>query len=184
MQIDREACDMRSTTLLALVLVTAGCTSNPTSIVEVIEEEDGFPDLTVQAFIPPIIMAGSGATIYLSDLVANVGETRSAESTVRYYISDEPEIDVDTAIVIGERPLRSLGPEEEDQSMELPFVIPGGLGLPPLYLAACVDVDDTLAEINERNNCTTSNSGNNSMYMSPAIFDGVGVIPDLDQPPR
>jgi hypothetical protein len=180
---------MRSRTLLALVLAIAGCAANPASIVEVVEEEDGFPDLTVHAFIPPIIMAGSGATIYLSDFVANVGEARSAESTIRYYISDEPEIDVGTAIVIGERPLRSLGPKEEDQSMELPFVIPGGLGIPPLYLAACIDVDDTLVEINESNNCTTNNSDNNPMIMSPmfmpgVIFDGAGVMPDPDQSPR
>lgn len=175
---------MRSVTLLVLVMVMAGCASSPIPVVDTVEEEYGFPDLTVHAFIPPIIMAGSGATIYLSDLVANVGEARSAESTIRYYISDEPEIDFGTAIVIGERTLRSLGPKEEDESMELPFVIPVGLGLPPLFLAACVDVDDTLVEINERNNCTTSESGNNSMYMSPAIFDGVGIMPDPDQSPR
>ncbi len=172
---------MRSAAMLALVTVLAGCASSSTPVVDAVEEEYGTPDLTVQAFIPPIIMAGSGATIYLSDLVANVGEARSAESTVRYYISDEPEIDVRTAIVIGERTLRSLGPKEKDQSMELPFVIPMGVGVPPLFLAACVNVDDTLVEINKSNNCATSESVNNSMYMTPAIYDGIGVMPGLDQ---
>lgn len=175
---------MRFVNLLALIVVLAGCASNRTPAVDPVEEENGIPDLTVQAFIPPIIMAGSGATIYLSDLVANVGEGRSAESTIRYYISNEPEIDVSTAKLIGERTLRSLGPKEVDESMEVPFVIPVGLDLPPLYLAACVDVDDTLVEMNEENNCTTSNSGDKSMYMSPAIFDGVGIMPDPDQSPR
>lgn len=175
---------MRSVVLLALTVVLAGCASSGTPVVDPVDDEYGTPDLAVQAFIPPIIMAGSGATIYLSDLVANVGEGRSAESTIRYYISDEPVIDVSTAMVIGERTLRSLGPNETDESMERPFVIPAGLDLPPLYLAACVDVDDALVEINEDNNCTTDTSGDNPMFLSPAIFDGAGVIPDPDQSPR
>ena len=175
---------MRSVAYIALVVMLTSCASNQTPIIDVVEEEFGTPDLTVQAFIPPVILAGSGATIYLSDLVTNVGDARSAESTIRYYISDSPEIDVNVAIVIGERNLRSLGPKERDESMELPFVIPAGLGSPPLYLAACVDVDDVLTEVNESNNCTNNNSGDNSMFMSPAIYDGVGVMPNPDQSPR
>lgn len=168
---------MKPAILAAMIVLLTACASDQTAVVDPVEEDNGIPDLTVQAFIPPVIMAGSGATIYLSDLVANIGEGRSGESTVQYYISNEPDIDVSTAKVIGERTLRSLGPNEVDESMELPFVIPAGLDHPPLFLAACVDVDDTLLESNDGNNCTTANSDENSMYMSPAIFDGVGVVP-------
>ncbi|MBT8086190.1 MAG: hypothetical protein KJN72_13260 [Woeseia sp.] len=170
---------MRSITSVALIVTLSSCAINQRSAIDVAEEEYGFPDLTVQAFIPPIILAESGATIYLSDLVANTGESRSAKSTVRYYISAVPEIDVSVALVIGERNLRSLGPKERDESMEMPFVIPAGLSPPPLYLAACVDVDDVLTETNESNNCSNSNSRENSLFMSPALFDGVGVTPVL-----
>ncbi len=168
---------MKPAILAALIVLLTGCASDQIAVVGPVEEDNGIPDLTMQAFIPPVIMAGSGATIYLSDLVANIGEGRSGESTIRYYISDEPEIDVSTAQVIGERALRSLGPKEVDESMELPFVIPVGLDQPPLFLAACVDVDDKLLETNDGNNCTTSNSVEDSMYMSPAIFDAAGVVP-------
>jgi len=96
-------------------------------------------------------------------LTSNIGYGRSAETVVRYFISAKPIIDVSTSIVIGERKLRSLATDESDESLERPFVIPGGLGQPPLFLAACVDIDDELDEIYEENNCTTNRPGMHQM---------------------
>jgi len=96
-------------------------------------------------------------------LTSNIGDGRSAETIVRYFISDQPISDVNTSIVIGERKLRPLATNESDESLERPFVIPEGLSQPPLFLAACVDIDDELDEIYEENNCTTNRSGMHQM---------------------
>lgn len=134
------------------------------------EEYWGLPNLVIQAFIPPIILAGEGDTIYLSDLIANVGDNVSGTALVRYYISNVSPVDVSTALVIGERQLRALKPKEHDESMEKPFVIPEGAGQPPLFLAACVDVKDDVYETTDDDNCTTSPAGAGQM-----IFDSGAV---------
>lgn len=130
----------------------------------------GLPNLVIQAFIPPIILAGEGDTIYLSDLTANVGDNISGTTVIRYYISDVSPVDVSTALVIGERTVPQLKPKEHDESMEKPFVIPEGAGQPPLFLAACVDVNDVVYELSDDDNCTTSPAGAEQL-----IFDSGGI---------
>lgn len=166
---------MERTIPLLLAITIAACTSVPVEP----EVKSGDPDLTIQAFIPPVIFAGAGDTIYISDLTSNIGDGPSTQAVIRFYISDSAPIDVSTAVVIGERQVRALGADESDESIEVPFVIPDGAGQPPLYLAACVDVDDHLAEIVEENNCTTNRSGDHQM-----LFDSGMVVPRGEQPYR
>ena len=130
----------------------------------------GLPNLVLQAFIPPMILAGEGDTIYISDLSANVGNNVSGPTIVRYYISNVLPVDVSTALVIGERELRGLKPGETDESLEKPFEIPEGAGSPPLFLAACIDVGEVVDENSEEDNCTTSPAGADQM-----IFDSGAV---------
>ena len=136
--------------LLAIFLT--GCAGSPEA-----PEPDyrGHPDLVIRGFIPPLIFAGEGDTIYLSDLVENTGTNVSVRTTVRYYVSDQSPVDVTSARVMGERVLRALIPGATDESMEKPFVIPLGAGQPPLFLAACVDPDDLVTELHDDDNCTT-----------------------------
>jgi len=136
------------------------------------EEYWGVADLAIQAFIPPILLAGEGDTIYISHLVSNVGDNVSAETVIRYYISNKSPVDPTTALIIGERTVPSLKPKENDESMEQAFVIPAGVGSPPVFLAACVDVDDVVEELREDNNCTINRTGTNQMP-----FDSGAVMP-------
>ena len=169
---------MNRSVLVVILLVTGACTAPPRQPVAETTEEQGTPDLAIQAFIPPVIFAGSGDIIYISDLTSNIGDGRSAETIVRYYISDRTVIDVSSALVIGERSLRSLAANEGDESLEKPFVIPEGLGQPPLYLAACVDIDEKLDEIYEENNCTTNRAGRHQMPFDSGAVVPVGVAPE------
>lgn len=158
--------------LLAFVVACAPMPTEPEPEPEP-EQPSGTPDLAIEAFIPPVIFAGPGDTIYISDLTSNIGYGPSAPTVVRYYISDTSPIDIHSAVVIGERQLQALAVKERNESLEVPFVIPDGAGRPPFYLAACVDVDDLLIEVYEENNCTVNRSGNHQMP-----FDSGMVVPN------
>ena len=163
----------RAIIVLAAFSLSACAAKTPAPAPAEAEEYWGLPNLVIQAFIPPIILAGEGDTIYLSDLTANVGDNISGAAKIRYYISDASPVDVTTALIIGERQVRELRPKEHDESMEKPFVIPEGAGQPPLFLAACVDVDDVVYELVEEDNCTTSPAGADQL-----IFDSGAIMPN------
>lgn len=169
---------MRNGARIFGALVLTACAQIPPEIDPPEAEYWGLPNLVIQAFIPPVILAGEGDTIYLSDLIANVGDNVSGQALVRYYISNVSPVDVSTALVIGERELRELKPKEHDESMEKPFVIPEGAGQPPLFLAACADVNDAVDELIDDDNCTTSPAGAGQL-----IFDSGALTPG-ESPPR
>ena len=162
---------MKSLARGSLLLVLL-CACAPAPIDEPEPEPDywGLPDLVIRAFIPPVIFAGEGDTIYLSHLVENIGTNVSADTRVRYYIAQDSAVDVSVAHVMGEKALPSLAPGQRAESLEQPFVIPAGAGQPPLFLAACIDVDEAVDEIHDDNNCTTSGAG----FLQ---FDGGALIP-------
>lgn len=166
----RETLRIIGGSLAAAVLCS--CAEVPVQpVTEEAEDYWGLPNLVIQAFIPPVILAGEGDTIYLSDLATNVGENISAPTQVRYYISNASPVDVATALVIGERELRGLKPRESDESLEIPFEIPEGAGDPPLFLAACIDVDNVVPETSDDDNCTTSPAGaRHNIYDSGAVY--------------
>lgn len=162
---------MRAIFLVLAAATIAACSSPPpeTGAPET-EEYWGVPDLAIQAFIPPMLLAGEGDTIYLSHLIENIGDGVSGETRISYYISNESPVDPAASIVIGERAVPSLKPGESDESMEQAFVIPAGVGRPPVFLAACVELNDIVEELRDDNNCTMNRSGENQMP-----FDSVGV---------
>jgi len=101
-------------------------------------------------------MAISGAdNIFVADWTKNIGTTDSATATVtRYYLSETPSIDPDTAFVLHERSVPPLASGQEDQYN---FVqIPWPSQFPPgtYYFAACTDANDGVVEMNEINNCS------------------------------
>ncbi len=162
-----------------LLLATAACA--PTPLEPVVEQ--GTPDLVIHAFVPPVIFASTGDTIYISDLTSNIGYGSSTKTVVRYYISDSSPIDLTSAVIIGERQLRPLAADESDESLELPFVIPEGFSRPPLFLAACVDVGNLLVELYEENNCTTNRSGIHQMQFDTGMVVPQGAASHPDQNP-
>ncbi len=169
---------MRAAFLVFAAATIAACASAPEEPETVEKEYWGVPDLAIQAFIPPVLLAGEGDTIYISHLVANVGDGVSSETQISYYISNKAPVDVAISMVIGEQTVRSLKPGESDESMEQEFVIPAGVGSPPVYLAACVDVNDLVQELRDDNNCTVNRLGENQMpFDSGAVMPGSGQEP-------
>jgi len=167
-------------TAIFMMLGLAACSSAPPETAAPEPEEYwGVPDLALQAFIPPMLLAGEGDTIYISHLIENIGDGVSDETQISYYISNRSPVDPAASIVIGERAVPSLKPGESDDSMEQVFVIPAGVGRPPVYLAACVDVNDIVEELRDDNNCSVNRLGENQMpFESGAVMPGGSAQPD------
>ena len=155
----------------------AACTSAPPETAAPEQEEYwGVPDLAIQAFIPPMLLAGEGNTIYISHLIENVGDGVSGETQISYFVSNRSPVDPAASVVIGEQTVPPLKAGESDESMEQTFVVPAGVGGPPVYFAACVDVNDVVEELRDDNNCTVNRSGENQMpFESGAVMPGDGT---------
>lgn len=114
-------------------------------------------DLVVPAFVPPMILAGEGDTIFVTDRTRNIGTNDVGVPTItRYYISDSTPVDVESATVLGERVVPPLAEGEFSDSVEMEFVIPSGFTGEINFLAACADDDLEVAESAEDNNCSFS----------------------------
>ena len=112
-------------------------------------------DLIVPAFVPPVILAGEGETIFVSDRTKNIGTSDVTVPTVTtYYISDTHPIDIESATFLGERTVPPLAVGEFDDSMEVEFVIPAGFTGEIQFLAACADGENEVVESDENNNCS------------------------------
>ncbi|MDH5622487.1 MAG: hypothetical protein OEY74_10430, partial [Gammaproteobacteria bacterium] len=136
-------------------------------------------DLVVPAFVPPVILAGSGDTIYVSDRTSNVGtQDVSSTTTTRYFISDSDLIDVSTAVALGERVVPPLAAGQVDDSLEMQFTIPGGLIGTVQFLAACADADADIPERNENNNCSFSEL-EREFDVGMVIDDPVVTLPSI-----
>lgn len=114
-------------------------------------------DMVVPAFIPPVILAGEGDTIFITDRTSNIG-TVSVEAPTRttYYISNTDPVDIATASVLGGRDVPALAAGQFDDSIETPFQIPGGFTGEIQFLAACADSENSVVESDESNNCSFS----------------------------
>ena len=75
------------------------------------------PDLVVEAFSPPVILAQSGEMITFTDITANIGTGSSGPSITSYYISETEEFDINTAIFVGNRDVLPLQPGEVDEQL-------------------------------------------------------------------
>lgn len=130
-------------------------------------------DLVIPAFVPPVIGAMSGDTIFLTDRTENHGTIDVTVPTItRYFISSTDPIDVSTATVLGERTVPPLPVDGASESLEVPFTIPAGFDDEMNYLAACADAEDIVVEADESNNCSFSEL--------EILFDTAALIVDPD----
>jgi hypothetical protein len=116
----------------------------------------GGPDLAVPLFIPPIIETEAGKTIFITDRTMNLGTLPASPSVTRYFLSDIEPVDPNTALVIGEREVGPLDPDQFSDATAQPFTIPPGLAPGEYFMAACADVNAEVIELNENNNCSFS----------------------------
>jgi len=116
---------------------------------------EGGPDLAVPFFVPPVLKGEANGTVIVTEKTINLGNTPSGPSITRYYFSETEPVDPTTALVLGERSVPSLQPgEEQGEASPLALTLPSNL-LPGVYfMAACADGPNTLAELNEENNCS------------------------------
>lgn len=114
---------------------------------------EGGPDLVVPFFMPPEIVIEGTTTLFITDVTANVGTVVSPPSVTRYFISDTQPVDPATAMALGERQVEALEPEQLSNGINLEFTTGS---LPPgiYFLAACADANESIAELDEDNNCS------------------------------
>jgi len=131
----------------------------------------GGPDLAIAHFIPPMLISKGGNKVYISDITTNLGSLSAAPSVTRYYVSTTPDLNQQTAKIIGERHLTGLEPAQENSSATQSFTLPTDLPTGNLFLMACADAVQEIVELDETNNCSTSvlaNISSNVMAMEPA----------------
>jgi hypothetical protein len=114
----------------------------------------GGPDLAVPFFRPPVIITEAGKTIFIADTTTNLGNLPSTPSVTRYFLSDVDPVDPLTATVVGERQVDALEPGEDSDGPSIAFTIPSGFPPGTYFMAACADDDETVAELEEDNNCS------------------------------
>ena len=150
------------------------------SEVEVIREARvrwiGGPDLAVPLFIPPIIETEAGKTIFITDRTMNLGSLPAPPSVTRYFLSDVEPVDPNNALVIAERGVGALDPDQFSDASAQPITIPPGLAPGTYFMAACADANEEVIELNEDNNCSFSEL---EMIVSVIV---PGVPPDNNSP--
>lgn len=113
----------------------------------------GGPDLIIKEFTPPIITWDGQSQIYITDVTRNIGNTSVGSSDTRYYVSTTTPVDPATAIVVGDRTVPALAPNEESASAA-EYAIPSSVGgAGNIYLTACANADRAVFESNYANNC-------------------------------
>ena len=134
-------------------------------------------DLVVLAFSPPIIKAESGEVILFTDRTANLGDGPSDASVTRFYISDSEVVDPQTAVVVGERAVPALLPDEVSEKVDTMIGLPPGFTMGIHNLIACADAPETVTESNEFNNCSNAElEGSEFIAIPVADFeDLVGI---------
>ena len=117
---------------------------------------EGGPDLAVPFFMPPILKSKGGNVIYVTDATINMGTLPAPESITRYYLASTLPITPENARVIGERPVPALPVDGESHAIEQQFRLPADLPEGLYHLAACADAPQSIAELDEDNNCSYS----------------------------
>jgi hypothetical protein len=114
----------------------------------------GGPDLAIELFVPPYFKGKGGDTINIIEVTGNYGTTTAATSVTSYFLSTDDIIDPNQDRLIGGRPtIWYLGAgglsDKYSTTIQLPSDLPQG----KYYLGACADVTQSVAELNEQNNC-------------------------------
>ncbi len=144
-----------------------GATSSPVYVTWA-----GGPDLIVPLFMPPLIKSEGGKPIFITEITGNSGTTSAGPSITRYFLSEDEIIDPNQDYPIGERDIPSLVPGEESDGGTQEFILPDDIPAGTYHLGACADVDQSVIELDELNNCEINRL---------AIV--VSVEPPSNQPP-
>ena len=136
-------------------------------------EWNGGIDLAVVSFTPSYLISKPGKEFYVYDMIMNEGSISSPPTIVKYFLSTSENFD--NGVLVGQRDVKALEPQEMNKSGQMVFLIPSGLSEGKYYLWACVDPDDIIIEIDEYNNCS---------YMNPFIAGGnVTIVKEENTPP-
>lgn len=115
----------------------------------------GGPDYVISNFSPPFLEYRGDATIWVQDYTKNIGKTAGSLSSItRYYLSDTPDFDIDSAFPLTQREVVPLDVGIENASGATELIWPGQFPPGTYFFAACVDADNQIAELNENNNCS------------------------------
>jgi len=83
--------------------------------------------------------------------VRNIGNLQASSSVVKFYLSDDPGLNVEEDLLIGKTRIAKLKPAK-NKDVKLKFKLEEGEAPTGKYLIAVVDADDDVAEANETNN--------------------------------
>ena len=109
----------------------------------------GGPDLVIQRFFPPMIDAGPGQSIPVTEITGNIGNIPAGPSATGYFLSSSP---TTLDLPLGGRAVPALNPGESSLSA-VTLRLPDDLQPGTYFLGACADVDAVVGELDEENNC-------------------------------
>ena len=113
------------------------------------------PDLVITAVTNPPATAAGGGTFRVTDTVKNLGTVTAGATTVRYYLSSDPQKGGGDVLLGGFRSVSSLT-AGKTSSGNVTVTIPAGTLAGTYYLLACADDQNVVVELNETNNCLSS----------------------------
>src|SRR3989338_1341734 len=126
-----------------------GITSIPVQVIW-----NGGPDLAIELFVPPYVKGQGGTLVDTIEITGNYGSTSSNPSITRYYLSiDDDTIDPNQDIPVGEHAIPPLEPMKLSDKYSTAIQLPSDLTEGKYYLGACADAAQSVAELNEENNC-------------------------------
>ncbi len=116
----------------------------------------GGPDLAIELFVPPYVKGQGGTLVDTMEITGNYGSTSAVPSITRYYLSTDDIIDPNQDIPVGEHAIPPLDPMKLSDKYRTTIQLPSDLPEGKYYLGACADAVQSVAELNELNNCQLS----------------------------
>ena len=113
-------------------------------------------DLAIPFFSPRVLTTAGGNQFFISDITENIGDLTAPQSVTRYFMSNTPSVEPETATMVGERTIEPLEPGESSDSSLIELTIPAGFPPGDYYFAACADAPESIVEHDEENNCSFS----------------------------
>ena len=113
------------------------------------------PDLVVTALANPPATIARGSQLSITATVANLGVATAAASTVRYYLSLDPQKNGADLLLSTTKSVSSLS-AGQSTGANVKSKVPANAALGTYYLLACADDLAVVAELDESNNCRVS----------------------------
>ena len=116
----------------------------------------GGPDLKIKTFIPPVLEWNGNGPIHITESTINVGSTPAGASVTSYYISSSSPFDWNTAEYVGSRDVAILSSGQVDSNGGVDWNLPPDITAGDYTLVACADDHLEVTELDENNNCETT----------------------------